>query len=167
MTPFDDFLGLAEMDLSRYRTIIFHGRSGSGKSTAIHYLRETMFPDARVIDEITTYRDLMKCRFTGERLLVATHVAPGLIRLLAPKPATVFHTDRDAAKIGRYLERLGVSVSAPTIDEYLRTFRATYTDADLIMERWPAPSFDESFAKFQKFGDIVSFGQSELRANRT
>jgi hypothetical protein len=156
MTTFDDFLGLAEMDLSRYRTIIFHGRSGSGKSTAISYLRETMFPDARVIDEITTYRDLMKHRFDTHPLLIATHVAPVLLRVLSPKPAIVFHTDREGSKIARHLARLGMPVSPRTLEEYVRAFGATYTDAELIMERWPARSFDESFARFRKFGRIDS-----------
>ena len=157
MKGFDDFLGLAGMDLSRYRTLIFHGRSGSGKSTAIAYLRETAFPDARVIDEITTYRDLVRWSargLGGHRLLIATHIAPNLLRLLAPKPAIVFHTDREGAKIARHLARLGMAASPETIAEYVRTFGATFTDADLIMEQWPSPSFDQSFARYLKFGRI-------------
>ena len=157
MTAFDDFLGLGEMDLSPFRTIIFHGRSGSGKSTAIAYLKATTFPDAQVVDEITTYRDLLSWipqGIGGDRLLVATHVAPQLVRLIAPKPSIVFHTDIEGAKIARHLARRGVPATPRVIDEYIRAFKATYTDAELIIERWPAPTFDQSFARYRKFGRI-------------
>ena len=35
---FDDFLGLLAEDLARVRTLVLHGRSGSGKSTTLRHL---------------------------------------------------------------------------------------------------------------------------------
>jgi hypothetical protein len=160
MIHFDDFLGLAATDLTPYRTVIFHGRSGSGKSTAIEFLLGTRLAGRAgvvVVDEITTLSDLIRERGrlrSGGTLLVATHVSPTLVRLIAPSPAIVFHTDRDETKIARHIERRGISASAAVIETYVRRFGATYTDADLIMERWPAPSFDRSYATFLKLGAI-------------
>ena len=157
MTGYDDFLGLRNLDLSRYRTIVFHGRSGSGKSLAIEFLVSTQVPAAVVVDEITTWRDL--CRLRGPRsgvLLVASHVSPWLVRLFVRGPVAVFHTDRESAKIARHFQRNGVVASQTTIDRYTKMFGATYTDADLIMERWPSRNFDESFARFMKLGRIES-----------
>ena len=35
---FDDFLGLANLNLDRYRLLVFQGDSGSGKSTALDFV---------------------------------------------------------------------------------------------------------------------------------
>ena len=35
---YDDFLGLSALDVSRYQLIVLSGISGSGKSSAMHYL---------------------------------------------------------------------------------------------------------------------------------
>jgi GTPase SAR1 family protein len=159
MTGFDDFLGLAGRDLSRFRVVVFHGRSGSGKSTAIRYLLENRFREERtgVIDEITTFRDLVRRRseLNGEGpILVATHVDPRWFRLFVRGPMAVFRTDRDGSKIGRYLARLGIEASPASVELYVRTFGATYTDVDLILERCPSPSFDRALGTFLKFHRI-------------
>ncbi len=159
MTVFDDFLGLGGRDLSTFRLVVFHGRSGSGKSTAIHYLLENRFRQTRVgvIDEITTLRDLVRRRheLNGESpILVATHVDPRWFHLLVRGPIAVFRTDRDSSKIGRYLGRLGIEASRASVELYVRTFGATYTDVDLILERCPSPSFDRSLGTFLKFHRI-------------
>lgn len=154
MTGFDDFLGLAGLDLSAYRLIVFHGESGSGKSTAIRFLLDHQLRNERiqVIDEIATLRELVQMRrVLRERSLVATHVPPLWFRMLAAGPVKIFHTDRDAAKIARYLERLGIEASPVACERYVREFGATYTDVDLILERCPAPDFDVSLSRFLKF----------------
>ncbi|HUP50161.1 MAG TPA: hypothetical protein VNA04_15355 [Thermoanaerobaculia bacterium] len=159
MTVFDDHLGLAGRDLTPFRLILFHGRSGSGKSTAIRFLLENSFRDrpVEVVDEIGALRDLFRMRAllrNNVTLLVATHVHPFWFRLLAPGRMLVFHTDRDPSKIARHLARLGVSATPAAVQAYVGRFGATYTDAELIMERWPSPIFDHSLARFLKFDRI-------------
>jgi hypothetical protein len=180
MTHFDDFLGLDARDLSRSRRVLFHGRSGSGKTTAIEHLLATQFRDRDVhrvagppypgapvavqpgaviaVDEIESLRDLRHLlRFArlDAMLMIATHVAPAFFPLAGIFPDAVFRTDRDREKVGRHLARSNVSASAAAIREYCRRFGATYTDADLIMERYPLGSFDAALARFLKFDDIV------------
>lgn len=156
MTVFDDFLGLAGRNWSSYRLILFHGRSGSGKSTAIRYLLEHAFRDrpVLVIDEVATPRDLIPLRklLAGQTTtLIATHIHPAWFRLISAAPCIAFRTDRGEAKIMRYLARQGIRGSQAAVAEYVRRFGATYTDADLIMERYPAPSFDLALSRFLKF----------------
>ncbi len=159
MTGFDDFLGLAGRDLSPFRLVVFHGRSGSGKSTAIRYLLENQFRQKHVavIDEITTFRDFIRRRheLNGEGpILVASHVDPRWFQLLVSGPMAVFRTDGDGSKIDRYLRRLGIEASRSSVQLYVRMFGATYTDVDLILERCPSPSFDRALSTFLKFHRI-------------
>ena len=180
MTYFDDFLGLGALDLSRARRVLFHGRSGSGKTTAIEHLLATQFrgravrwiagppypagpvaaePGAVIaVDEIESLRDLrqlLPLRRLDATLLIATHVHPALFPLCGIVPDAVFRTDRDRAKLARHLARRNVAASPAAIGEYCRRFGATYTDADLIVERCPGRSFDAALARFLKFDDIV------------
>lgn len=157
MTLYDDFLGLAGLDLSPYRLIVFHGRSGSGKSTAIRFLLDHQLRHERiqVIDEIATIRELVNMRrVLRRRSLVATHVSPLWVGLIAGGDMKVFRTDTDGTKIARYLARLGVKASPAACDRYVREFGATYTDIDLILERCPSPEFDISLSRFLKFHRI-------------
>lgn len=157
MTFFDDFLNLAAFDASSYKLVLFHGRSGSGKSTSMRFLQSRMSQPVVVVDEITTLRDFFRTLRTLRSkgtVLAATHISPLWFRLIRPWSIAVFRTDGEAAKIKRYLDRIGVHSSHAVVEAYARRFRATYTDAEVIMERWPAASFDESFARFQKLGEI-------------
>ena len=179
MTPFDDFLGLGKRDLSRCRRVLFHGRSGSGKSTAIEHLLETQFaarerhviagpPFQRVekplhrdvviaVDEIESFRDLrhlLPLLRLDATLLIATHVAPALFPVVGCFPDAVFRTDRDSEKIGRYLASKSLTASARAVREYCTRFGATYTDVDLILERYPDLGFDEALGRFLKFDCI-------------
>lgn len=171
--PFDDFLGLASRDFSSSRLIVFGGRSGSGKTTAIQFLlahhadfegRSSVwiegppFPrvaaeaDVIVADEITAPRHLLVLSSFLRRcatLIVASHLSNGWFHLFRPIISSrIFSTDRDAAKIGRHLARRGVAASQAALDAYVRTFGATYTDAEVILERYPSDSFDASLARF-------------------
>jgi hypothetical protein len=110
------------------------------------------------VDEIESLRDLRHVlRFArlDAALMIATHVAPALFPLAGVLPDAVFRTDGDREKIGRHLARRNVAASPAAIGEYCRRFGATYTDADLIMERYPEGSFDEALARFLKFDHIV------------
>ena len=158
---FDDFLALGDRDFSSQDLVIFHGRSGSGKSTAIEFLQRTN-PHVRyqVVDEITTFRDLRKIlRIRGGPALIATHVHPVWLRLFKPFARTVtFRTDRDSGKLHRYFNERRVKASAEAVALYIREFGATYTDAELILERYPSASFDTSYARFRKFCRLVARG---------
>jgi energy-coupling factor transporter ATP-binding protein EcfA2 len=158
---FDDFLALAGRDFSSHDLVIFHGRSGSGKSTAIEFLRRNNpHVSYEVVDEITTFRDLGKLlRARRGPVLVATHVHPLWLRILKPfARAVIFRTDRDSAKLLRYFDARSISASSTAIALYVREFGATYTDAEVILERYPSASFDASYARFRKFCRLVARG---------
>jgi hypothetical protein len=63
----------------------------------------------------------------------------------------VFTTDRDQKKIANYLTCCKIDFSKPAIKKYCRLFSANYTDLDIILERYPALSFDEALLRFEKF----------------
>lgn len=189
MTHFDDFLGLDSRDLTRCRRLLFHGRSGSGKTTAIEHVLATQFRDCKVhrvvgppyakgrpavepgavlaaviaVDEIESLRDLrhlMALARLDATLIIATHVAPALFPLAGIVPDAVFRTDQDREKVRRHLARRDVTASPAAIGEYCRRFGATYTDADLIMERYPGRSFDAALARFLKFDHLALSSRS-------
>lgn len=149
---FDDFLGLAARDFSRHRVVAFVGESGSGKSTAIGFLR-ARYPAMAVIDEARAADLPRLCRMVaaGRAVLVASHLPAWLLRLALPAGrVAIFRTDCDPGKIARYLEARRVRASGAAIDAYVRRFGATYTDIDLILERFPGPSFDAALASFTR-----------------
>lgn len=161
MSPieFDDFLGLAGRDFSRHRVIAFVGRSGSGKSTAIRFLVRN-HPDFQgqnpvVIDEAASrraFRELRPAIRAGARFLIATHLQPWAIRTALPMPGVaILRTDTDPAKLARHLQKSGVAASANAIRAYVQAFGASYSDLDIILERFPGRSFDEALARFQRF----------------
>ena len=155
---FDDFLGLGARDFSPHRVVAFVGESGSGKSTAIRFLRE-QHPDFKrrhtlVIDEVSA-ADLPRLWLPlarGATLLLASHLPAWIVRAALPCTcAAVFRTDRDRGKILRYLRAQGIAASAQAVEAYVRRFGATYTDVDLILERFPGHSFDAALARFERF----------------
>ena len=165
---FDDFLGLGARDFSRHRLIAFVGESGSGKSTAIRFLLERHPDFARrgrdvvVADEVPRVADLARLwepARRGATLLVASHLPAAWFRALCPLlGGAVFRTDRDTGKISRYLQRRKVPASARAVEAYVRRFGATYTDVDIIVERFPAASFDASLARFLRLCRIEREG---------
>lgn len=176
---FDDYLRLAERDFSRHRLIAFCGASGSGKSTAVEYLlsehrdfqgrphvwvdgppfRDTGFStDVLVLDDViglTDYLTMLRLLRRAKTLLVASHLSTAHYRPLQWLVTTaVFRTDADPGKIERYLERRGVQTSKAAVREFVALFGATYTDVDIILERYPDRSFDQSLALFRRFSSI-------------
>ena len=151
---YDDFLGLLGRDFSRHRLVLFCGASGSGKSTAIRFLLERHpdfnGTDVMVMDEVHAGNlHRLAANVMGRRVLAASHFPLAWISALPG--ITVFRTDRDRGKIARYLRALGVSASSEAVEAYVRRFGATYTDVDIILERYPAPRFDIALARFQRF----------------
>ncbi|MFN2240170.1 MAG: hypothetical protein ABR524_12345 [Thermoanaerobaculia bacterium] len=179
MQEFDDYLGLDRLDLSRFRLIVFIGRSGSGKSTAIGHLLNTHpsfrwresavlrrpsfagppgLPMLVAVDDLVEPRELrvvVDLLRSGRTILVASHLDAAWYRVLSLfVPAILFRTDSDAAKIGRYLERRGVAASKDATRAYARRFGATYTDADIILERYPGRSFDDALDRFERYCEV-------------
>lgn len=180
---FEDYLALAGRDFSRTRLLVFTGRSGSGKSTAIRFLldahadfraRERIvldappftLPGARAdvvaIDDLTAPTDLravIAALARARTVLVASHVSPAWFApLRLALPAAFFRTDRETSKLARYLAEKGIPATRGALVRYAAAFGATYTDLDIILERCPAPSFDDSLARFLKFNRIRESG---------
>lgn len=176
---FDDYLALASRDFSRDRLVVFTGRSGSGKSTAIRFLldehrdfrgREASIiegprfarlqseADVVAVDDLTTVADLprvLRLLARSRTLLVASHLDPlWFAPLRAVVRCSLFRTDADTRKLERYLADRGVAASARALAIYAAAFRATYTDLDIILERCPARSLDAALAKFLRFNAI-------------
>lgn len=154
---FDDFLGLATRGFASHRVVAFVGESGSGKSTAIRFLLERhpdfqrgevlVVDEARLVDLLKLWQPIA----CGRQALVASHLPAATLRSLLPFPGVaVFRTDRDCGKIRRYLERLNVAATATAVQAYVRRFGATYTDVDLILERFPGRSFDTALGCFER-----------------
>ncbi len=180
---FDDYLDLRSRDFSRARLVVFTGRSGSGKSTAIRFLLEE-HPDFRgrealrlagppfsrfegradviVVDDLTSIRDLravIPLLAASRTLLVASHLSPAWFRPLHPAiRCALFRTDLDAGKIERDLARRGIAASSGAVRKYTEAFGATYTDLDIILERCPAETFDAALARFTKFCRVDESG---------
>lgn len=180
MIEYDDFLGLSAIDFSRSRMVLFHGVSGSGKSTAIRFLTDrhrdfesSTFqfragpPFARhvgpsapclVVDEILRPVDLVRVLpslLRSRVSLVATHLSPlWFIPLRIAGAQKIFRTDRGVGKLARWLERRGIEASEVALARYEAMFRANYTDLEVILERCPSERFDESLRRFERFCTI-------------
>ncbi len=181
---FDDYLSLGTQSFSRDRLVVFTGRSGSGKSTAIRFLLEEhrdfrerprvilegppfahldRAADVAVLDDLTSAADLLavgRLLRRSRTLLVASHLNPAWFApLRAAMRCSLFRTDDDARKLERYLESRGVSCSRDALRRYEAEFGATYTDLDIILERCPAASLDASLSRFLKFNRIRESGR--------
>lgn len=174
----DDFLGLLERDLSSARALVLCGRSGSGKSTLLRHLL-ARHPDLRarpsrvlagrplppaprllvpgevvLVDEVHTLRELagvFAIAARGARVLVASHLPPlahAPLRLLGPM--VVARTDRDLAKLGRYLSARGLGASEEDLARFACRFGASYTDLDILLESYPTGPFAQRLALFER-----------------
>lgn len=180
---FDDFLDLDSRELERTRLLVFCGRSGSGKSTAIdHLLRvhpsfrgrdrkrlggspldwSRLTPSPRpsliVLDEIVRWRDLSpvaRLLRDGNTVLAASHLPPAgfaIFRLFVT--VACYRTDRQSAKLARYLERSGLSFTPAALEAYVRRYGSVYTEIEIMRERVPETSFDRMLRRFWKFHDV-------------
>ena len=160
---FDDALGLTGRCFAGVELVTFHGRSGSGKSTAIRHLLDE-HPDfqaenrAERSDEITVFDDLLSPREIGDilralrrghRVLAACHFRP---RWLAPLRLrwrlAPFDLDAHPEKITRWLTARGIPHTPEAVHHFCHHYGANYTDAAIILERFPDQSFDRALSRF-------------------
>ncbi|AVP96553.1 hypothetical protein C7S18_04765 [Ahniella affigens] len=158
--PFDDVLGLASLPLGRNRGVVFCGRSGAGKSSAIRFMieRHAAFRETRadldVIEELYDLRDLPRfidAMRHARPLLIASHWPIRLHRLLAPLcRMMVIDLDQPQEKIRQALRRKRVDFSDHAVSSFCKAFGANYTDLALVIERYPDLSFDYAWRRFQR-----------------
>ncbi len=173
---FDDFLGLRGRELRGVRLLVFAGVSGSGKSTAMRFLEHehpqfrgmrsvalspASTPDALgdsrrfvLLEEVHRPRELRAVAQVlrrGHTVAVASHLP---LAWYAPFRLAwrcrFFQTDRDAAKISRYLNRRRLRFTEAAVADYCRRYRANYLDAAIILERFPLGDFDRAYGAFQR-----------------
>jgi len=169
---FDDFLELAGTDLRQAQLIVFTGVSGSGKSSALRFLCDQhpafsgepqqwiwvpgKSPDPAqlrgnrlvVVDEVSHPRQLplvARLLKQNQTVAVASHLRPAwFLPLRLAWRIHHFRTDRDPAKISRYLCRLGIPHTAGAVAEFCRLYGSSYLDLDCILERYPGKSLDQA-----------------------
>ena len=104
----------------------------------------------------TDLRHLVTLLGRGNRVLAASHLPTAWLAPLRLRwRVAAFRTDRDPAKLGRHLDRLGVAWSPRTLAAYTARYGASYTELDLIRERHPGPDFDRSYRRFHRFERIT------------
>jgi len=179
---FDDHLDLEAIAFGERCTIIFHGASGSGKSTCIAHLLERHpgfrgQPHAKitggpiewnhvrpvkerlvVIDELLTLTDMWhlgRLMQSGHVVIAASHLPPWLTGLFGVIwPLRQFATDRDERKITRFFQRQKITCSPQTVSEFCKKFGATYTDAEIILDHTGGSDFDLAYRRFTQLCSI-------------
>ena len=175
---FDRHLDLSGALVDKMRVMVFHGASGSGKSTYIEHLlchhpafggqsfsrisggpvnwRTTPPPQHRivVIDELIRFGDFLavtRLLAAGHTVIAASHLPSWLTGCLGLFwPLCQFATDRAPQKIERYLARRSVSYTHHAVADYCRQFGATYTDAEIILEHTGGDDFDRAYSQFMR-----------------
>ena len=174
---FDDHLDLLACDFSGVRLLALHGVSGSGKSTAIAELLEAhsefrerpcdrvagpdidwrrldLSGELVVVDECTSLSDLcglVRLLRRGHRVLAASHLPLWTSAVLGLVwPVLALATDRDPAKIERYLATRGVVFSAGRVRALCARFGASYAWADLILDHDGGLDFDRAYDRFER-----------------
>lgn len=179
---FDDHLGLSAMDFEKVRLVVFHGASGSGKSTYLNQLLRAhpafcnrpadvigggtidwsavRKPRAElvVVEELLENRevlDVARLLRAGHRVMAASHLHPWITGLLGARwPTLQFATDRDPMKIERLLSRRGIQYSPKTVAAFCKIHGATFTDVDIVLEHCGGRDFDRAFSRFQRYCSI-------------
>lgn len=174
--PFDDYLGLARRSFAGCDAVSFHGRSGSGKSSAIAWLLEH-HPDFRgegareaaVLDDLLGPHQvptILRRLRHGRRVLAACHFHPRwLLPLRLRWRVASFDLDRIPAKVERRLDDLGIPYTGDAVAVFCRRFGANYTDLEIVLEYARGPSFDAALDRFlrecrvERVRDRRSLGQ--------
>ena len=183
--PFDDFLSLKKQNFNNSRLLIFHGISGSGKSSNLNYIahHHPSFQNQSVkwiwthhkrfkvqaihsynlvvVDEIISPFQLpaiFKLLSQNKNIAVASHLNPAWFKILFPfTPTLSFRTDASAEKIRRYLNKKDISFSSDSILSFCKSYGSNYVDLQCILENHPGKSFDDALKWNQKFNKFKSF----------
>lgn len=175
-----DFLQLNNHSFDDCSLILLVGASGSGKSTSMEILKEhrslATVPHVEIIgspinwknsnlgakliylDEITNLLDVIhvyRLILSGKRLVVASHISAWcFVPLRIVCNSAVFRTDSDERKLTKYLDAKAISYTRASLVAFKKRYCATYTDLDIILERYPGRSFDKAFSLFEKFNHL-------------
>lgn len=175
---YDDFLGLNVQRFHRRDLIVFYGGSGSGKSTAIEFLLNnhpdfsdmeyfTMRPrisgweavphniEHVVVDEVFSLTDMTKIAAVltkNRKVIVASHLQPVFFHLFFPHVnKKIFITDKESGKLASYLREKDITFSHAALERYVKRYKATYTDMEIILEHTKENDLDRALVKFEKF----------------
>ena len=173
------------MNFNNTRLLIFHGISGSGKSSNLHFIahHHSSFKnksvkwiwthhkkfevqnvkdyDLVVVDEIVSPFHIVpinKLLGKNKTVAIASHLNPFWIKMLCPlTPTLSFRTDASVEKIHRFLDRKEITYSESSIFSFCKTYGANFVDLQCILENYPGKSFDDALKWNQKFNRIKSF----------
>ena len=183
--PFNDFLGLKKINFGNARLLIFHGISGSGKTSNLNYIahyhstfksgsvkwiwtlhkrfkaQSIQNHDLVVVDEIVSPFQLpaiTKLLRSNKKVAVATHLNPIWFKALSPlTPTLSFRTDTSTEKICRYLDEKDISYSPESIISFCESYGSNYVDLQCLLENNPGHNFDDALNFNRKFNKIKSF----------
>ncbi|MEC5127258.1 hypothetical protein VSU19_10895 [Verrucomicrobiales bacterium BCK34] len=166
-SPFHDFHGLGRVKFDRPRCIVLCGVSGAGKSTAIRCLQEWHSDcDFEVVDEVRLLGDLRAAvnnASADSPILIASHLPPLVHRLIRPwrVPQQIFEMDRNRGQIEAWLTERGIGFSPEAVSRFLKTYRASYVDLEIIVDAFPSDCFDESLHQFEKQRTVIRTPEPE------
>jgi hypothetical protein len=159
---FDDYLYLLDYNFSNYKYIIFKWNSWSWKSSYINKILEenkslnkNKLKDKNLIyiDEVFNFLDLLKIFKllinTKKRFIIASHISFKyffFFRFLWK--IKQIETDKNTKKIYNYLNSKKITFSEQKVLEFIKIFWATYTDIDIILEKYSWNNFDKAFNFF-------------------
>lgn len=173
----DDYLGLLHRPLRKFRLIVFHGESGSGKSSLMRLVatrhsdfagrqRSWIQPfdpipahaEVLLVDEVQGWRDLhclTPALRTAQAVLLASHVDPRWLWPWRFRHASLcLRLDRVTIKLERQLARLGVRYSARALDTFMARFGANFTDLEIVLELGPGDDLDAAMALLDRGSGI-------------
>ena len=160
-SPFSDFHGLGRVKFDRPRCIVLCGVSGAGKSTAIRWLQERHGDCAfKVIDEVRLLEELkaaVREVKVDSSLLIASHLSPHAHRFIRSwkMPQQIFELDRNRGQVEAWLEGRGIHFSPEAVSRFLKTYRASYVDLEIIVDEFPSDDFDDSLHQFEKQRTVI------------
>lgn len=185
LPPFDDFLGLSRQGFEDVRLVLFHGMSGSGKSSCLHFLayhhpffrnqsihwiwtkhkrvkvHSIQAYDLVVIDEIVSPFQLFsihKLLKSNKTVAIASHIHPAWYRLFFSfKHTRSYQTDASTKNLSAYLNRNGIYHSQPALRQFSKQYGSNYVDLNCILDAHPGKDFDNAFESSKKFNTIKSF----------
>ena len=159
---FDDYLDILQQDFSQYKYIVFLWNSWSGKTSYIEELLKkntSITKDITVIDEIYNVSDLLKMFLLlfdrKKKFIIASHIwfrYYSVFKLLWK--VKEIQTDDNSKKIENYLEYKKLKYSKEVLDKFIKMYGATYTDIDIILEKYDWDNFDIAFTNFIKFNTL-------------